>query len=241
MSQLSLLQIEDTSVLNAYDALLKDHSWDNLVSCANNLEQEVNNESVFKKLGYSSFKEFLESLGKIKNDYIYAIKLVWWHRLVWIEKDLKWLQRQQFKESRFTLKFPFICMNKKTGQLMTRHRELNKAKAAWELAKFQYGNNICFTDMERFIEGSSNPYSEALEKRIEWLEKDLANARKDVLSFLGYKANNLDIPPKYAEIYAIALRSNMSAMQTRLFTDILIMEDYYSACRYLDQFELIAF
>ena len=240
MSQLSLLQLEKTSVQIFHDALLNEHSWSNLIFCANEIEQEVNNLAIYQELGYSSFKEFLESLGKIKNDYVYAIKLVWWHRMVWTDKDLNWLKRDQFKQSKFVIKFPFISINKKTGNLMIRQNQLQKAKSSWQLAKSQYGDNIRFADMETFIEGSSNPYTEALERRIDFLEKDLAAARQGVLAFSGYKANNLEMPPRYAEIYALALHSNMSALQLKIFTDILILEGYYPACRYLDQFEVIA-
>jgi hypothetical protein len=240
MSQLSLLQIEKTSMQVFHDALLSEHSWSNLIFCANELEQEVNNLAIYQELGYSSFKDFLESLGKIKNDYVYAIKLVWWHRMVWTDKALTWLKRDQFKQSKFVIKFPFISINKKTGNLMVRQTQLQKAKSSWQLAKSQYGDNICFADIETFIEGSSNPYTEALERRIDFLEKDLAAARQGVLTFSGYKANNLEIPPRYAEIYTLALHSDMSAMQLKIFTDILLLEGYYPACRHLDQFEIIA-
>lgn len=240
MSQLSLLQVEKTSMQVFYDALLAEHSWNNLVFCANEIEQEVNNLAVYQELGYSSFKEFLESLGKIKGDYVYAIKLVWWHRLVWTDKQLNWLKRDQFKQSKFVIKFPFISINKKTGNLMLRQTHLQKAKSSWQLAKSQYGDNISFTNIETFIEGATNPYTEALEKRIEWLEKDLAAAHQGILSFSGYKANNKEMPPRYAEIYALALRSNMSALQLKYFADILILEGFYQACQYLDQFEVIA-
>ena len=240
MSQLSLLQVEKTSMQIFYDALLTEHSWNNLLYCANEIEQEVNNLAVYQELGYSSFKEFLESLGKIKGDYVYAIKLVWWHRLVWTDKELNWLKRDQFKQSKFVIKFPFISINKKTGNLMLRQNHLQKAKSSWQLAKSQYGDNISFTNIETFIEGASNPYTDALEKKIEWLEKDLAAAHQGILSFAGYKANNKEMPPRYAEIYAIALRSNMSALQLKYFADILILEGFYQACQYLDQFEVIA-
>jgi hypothetical protein len=223
-----------------HDALLKEHSWSNLISCANEIEQEVNNLAIYQELGYSSFKEFLEFLGKIKGDYVYAIKLVWWHRLIWTNKDLTWLKRDQFKQSKFVMKFPFITINKKTGTLMVRQNQLQKAKSNWQLVLSQYGDHVRFGEMETFIEGSTNPYTEALEQKINLLEKDLAAARQGVLSFSGYKANNLEMPPRYAEIYALALRSNMSALQIKYFADILILEGYYPACRYLDQFELIA-
>ena len=239
MLQLSLLQPETT--LNAfYESLLKEHSWGNLISCANEIEKEINNIAIYQELGYPSFKEFLESLGKIKGDYVYAIKLIWWHRLVWTDKDINWLKRDQFKQSKFVLKFPFIAINKKTGNLMLRQNQLQKANSSWQLAKSQYGSNIRFSEMEAFIEGSANPYTEALEKKIEWLEKDLVAARQGVLSFSGYKAKNKDIPERYAELYCLALRSNMSALQIKYFADILILEGYYQACRYLDQFEVIA-
>ena len=240
MSQLSLLPTEKTSVQIFHDALLKEHSWSNLISCANEIEQEVNNLAIYQELGYSSFKEFLEFLGKIKGDYVYAIKLVWWHRLIWTNKDLTWLKRDQFKQSKFVMKFPFITINKKTGTLMVRQNQLQKAKSNWQLVLSQYGDHVRFGEMETFIEGSTNPYTEALEQKINLLEKDLAAARQGVLSFSGYKANNLEMPPRYAEIYALALRSNMSALQIKYFADILILEGYYPACRYLDQFELIA-
>ena len=240
MSQLSLLPTEKTSVQIFHDALLKEHSWSNLISCANEIEQEVNNLAIYQELGYSSFKEFLEFLGKIKGDYVYAIKLVWWHRLIWTNKDLTWLKRDQFKQSKFVMKFPFITINKKTGNLMIRQNQLQKAKSSWQLVLSQYGDHVRFEEMETFIEGSTNPYTEALEQKINLLEKDLAAARQGVLSFSGYKANNLEMPPRYAEIYALALRSNMSALQIKYFADILILEGYYPACRYLDQFEIIA-
>lgn len=240
MSQLSLLPTEKTSVQIFHDALLKEHSWSNLISCANEIEQEVNNLAIYQELGYSSFKEFLEFLGKIKGDYVYAIKLVWWHRLIWTNKDLTWLKRDQFKQSKFVMKFPFITINKKTGNLMIRQNQLQKAKSSWQLVLSQYGDHVRFGEMETFIEGSTNPYTEALEQKINLLEKDLAAARQGVLSFSGYKANNLEMPPRYAEIYALALRSNMSALQIKYFADILILEGYYPACRYLDQFEIIA-
>ena len=123
---------------------------------------------------------------------------------------------------------------------MVRQGQLQKAKSSWQLAKSRYGDNIRFADMETFIEGSSNPYTEALERRIEFLEKDLTAARQGVLAFSGFVANNLEMPPRYAEIYALALHSNMSALQLKIFTDVLILEGYYPACRYLDQFEVIA-
>jgi hypothetical protein len=239
MLQLSLLQPE-TTLKSFHESLLKEHSWNNLISCANKIEKEINNIAIYQELGYPSFKEFLESLGKIKGDYVYAVKLIWWHRLVWTDKDIDWLKRDQFKQSKFVLKFPFIAINKKTGNLMLRQSQLQKACSTWQLARSRYGDNVSFWEIENFVEGSTNPYTEALEKRIEWLEKDLVSARQGILSFAGYKAKNNEIPARYAEIYCLALRSNMSALQIKYFADILILESYYQACRYLDQFEVIA-
>ena len=239
--QLSLLiPSSPASLAICHRSLLTNHSWDNLVTQADKIEQEINNIAIYQELGYTSLKEFLESLGKIKGDYIYAVKLIWWHRLVWNEKPIDWLKRDQFKQSKFVIKFPFIAINKKTGNLMLRQTQIKKALSTWVLIKSRYGDNVSYSQMETFIEGSENAYAQSLEQKIEWLEEDLKNAKNGVLSFTGIKAKNKDIPERYAELYCMALRTNMTALQTKYFADTLMLEGYYAACRYLDQFELIA-
>ena len=94
--------------------------------------------------------------------------------------------------------------------------------------------------MEAFIESSDNPYSRSLEQKIEWLEKDLQNAQKGILSFTGITAKNQEIPVKYVELYCLALRTNMSALQLKYLADTMFLEGFYPACRYVDKFELIA-
>jgi hypothetical protein len=241
VNQLSLLTSPcQDSLAVSHASLLTNHSWENLVAQADKIEQEINNIAVYQQLGYTSLKEFLESLGKIKGDYIYAVKFIWWYRLVWGQKSFSCLKRDQFKQSKFVSKFPLIAINKKTGNLMLRQSQLQKALDTWILVKNRYGENVSYSQMEAFIEGAENPYAQSLEQKIEWLEEDLRNAKDGILSFTGIKAKNKEMPERYAELYCMALRTNMSALQLKYFADILILEGYYPACQYIDQFVLIA-
>ena len=239
--QLSLLIPSSHDSLSvSYQSLTTNHSWENLVTQADKIEQEVNNIAVYQQLGYTALKEFLESLGKIKADYVYAVKLIWWHRLVWKNKPIDWLKRDQFKQSKFVMKFPIIAINKKTGNLILRNEQIKKALATWGLMQSRYGENVSYAQMETFIEGAENPYVQSLEQKIAWLEEDLLNAKNGISSFTGIKAKNKDIPERYAELYCLALRTNMSALQLKYFADILLLEGFYQACQYIDQFEVIA-
>ena len=76
------------------------------------------------------------------------------------------------------------------------------------------------------------------EEHLIQLQKENESLRKGNLSYFGKECSNRDVSGKYQEIYIMACQSNMNTVQFKRFCDILILQDFYRACDYLDKFEV---
>ena len=245
MLQLSLIDLpsEQLSIKEAYQALHgRQLTFKAVLASALIIEQELDNRAIYQELGFSDIKSFLESIPQARAEYLVSIKMIWWQRLIWTDRAVDWMTLQQFKTSEFVNRYAFITFDKRTHALILQRQKKKVAETTWELITKLCGRTCSYFDMEKFVahDGTNNDHIRALEARLVQLENDLELAKKGLVSHYGILAKNNEIPLRYSDLYCMAVRTSMSALQLKCFVDIMLLEGYYSACRYLDQFEIIA-
>jgi hypothetical protein len=245
MIQLSLVDLdsEQLDIEAAYNALHSSKlSFKGILASAMVIEQELDNRAIYQQLGFANIKEFLGSIPDARAEYLVAIKMIWWQKLIWGDRPVGWLRKEDFKASQFITKYNFIRFDKRTQALILHRTKRKVAKINWELLLQVRGQDSQFKDMERFVssDDKNSEHIEALEAKIAQLEDDLERAKDGIISHLGIPAENSEIPLKYSELYCLAVRTSMSGIQYQCFVDKMLLEGYYPACRYLDQFEIIA-
>ena len=246
MQQLSLIDLpsEQLDLKEAYQALLSPRlTFKAILASALVIEKELDNRAIYQELGFSDIRKFLESIPKARADeYLVSIKMIWWQRLIWTDRPVDWIKREQFKSSNFINRYAFITFNKSTRALTLQRAKKRTAQNTWELIKRIYGNDCSYAEIEKFVayDGTYNEHIMALDAKVLQLQKDLELAKQGIVSHYGKRAKNNEIPLRYSELYCLARRTNMSALQLQCFTDIMLLEGYYPACQHLDQFELIA-
>jgi hypothetical protein len=245
MQQLSLLDLpsEQLELKAAYDAL-HSHSLTFKVILASALviEQELDNRAIYQELGFVDIKKFLESIPAARGQYVVAMKMIWWQRLIWNDRPIDWLTPEQFKTSNFIIRYSFIDFNKTTLALTLHKQKKHAAKITWQLITSKYGNDCSLFDIQRFLayDGSCNEHIAALEAKVSQLTNDLELAKKGVISHHGKIAKNREVPLDYSELYCLALETDMTGIQLKCFFDYLILSGYKEAKSYVEQFTIIA-
>ena len=245
MLQLSLVNLdsEQLDIETAYKTLHSSKlSFKGILASAMVIEQEIDNRAIYQQLGFADIKKFLESIPEARAEYLVAIKMIWWQKLIWTDRPVGWLRKEDFKASQFITKYNFIRFDKRTQALILHRAKKKISKTNWELLLQVRGQDSQFKDMEAFVssDDKNSEHIEALEAKIAQLEDDLERVKDGIISHLGIPAKNNEIPLRYSELYCMAIRTSMSALQLKYFVDTMLLEGYYPACRYLDQFEIIA-
>jgi len=246
-NQLSLLdsfstaspQSKLTSV-EAYEIITQQRrpKWDTMLKAVAVLEPSLKQGNYPKN--FKTPEELLETLPDT-GYYIAALKAVWWNRLVFVDRTPSFLNYEDIKLNSFLRVFNIMKFGKKTKRLQVNKDRVPVAKFHYRTAQALNGKLSTktlwdYADNYQQLEVSKE--IKALEFKVSQLEWQLFNAQRGILKYHGYDSKNLEINPKYIELYALAKKTSMSSIQHSVFLDILFFQGYYPACQYLGKFNL---
>lgn len=242
--QLSFLseQVSNTSFdkSKAYQIVLENNrpDWRQMLRAVSAIETTLG------KISYDGFKsseDFFDTLPNA-NYYINATKAVWWQRLVFTDRPLGYLSYEDLKLNPFLRIFSIGTFGKKSKRFKVSKTQVPIAKYHYEQVKERTTTKPSTKALGNYAQEyrnlKINKEIELLQGKLAKLHWELHDARQRVFSYYGHQSSNLEINPKYIELFALAKQLQLTTIQHSVFTDILMFQGFYPACRYLDKFGL---
>ena len=244
--QLSLLDKAPTLTSNdAYEIICSSRrpEWEKMIQAVEILEPSLKRHNYPKE--YCDSETFFKDLPD-PGYYIAALKSVWWNRLVFVDRPRSFLKYEDIKLNPFLQVFNIMRFGKKTKTVQIDKTRIPVATYHYNTAQTQVLNQkittqALWTYAENYKQIQTQKEIKALEQKVSQLQWELFNAKQGILRHYGYDSKNLEINPRYIELYAIARQLPMNSIQHSVFVNILFLQGFYPACEYLAKYGLNEF